>query len=564
MKGLVSPKRSLENVSTSAEMYILPTEVLKELTTQKTYFREQDLYHKLAIKGQASFLSSRDVVKIATRTISSDRVVSLGVDINNNQCFTTRKALQAEQTLILQATELANSKFFIPHRFTFSFEQGLKEAEIDLGFALETEQLEAVKLATNAQKLTLIVGTAGTGKSTSFKAAKHIFLARNQSILGASVSKKAADSLAESADIKAFTVDMLITQYNNGYEQLKNHSALIVDEASLLTVYQLNMLFKMVSKSNTKLVLAGDPFQLQAIEQPGAFNYLLKKGIASATELENIRRQESEMARNIVNQFKVGNSFAALKTLNKEGFVKFNEGYDKSVSELVNLYFELEQKQPDKKRIVLAKSWKDVKAISQFIRDELQRTGVVNENVAEIDCAVSDKVFKQQFAIGDRVRLSKNDYSLKLSNGMQGTIIDMNGSVDHWVFKIQLDDKREVSISTLEYQSEDGFFPLVQAYASTIYSSQGLTVDGDTLVLANSYFDRANTYVAGSRHKQNCYWFFNSEETDISLLDEKQSINIQNRLSLVSNWLKQESGVKLATEFLDASPKLTKPQKLHR
>ena len=95
------------------------------------------------------------------------------------------------------------------------------------------------------------------------------------------------------------------------------------------------------------------------------------------------------MARNIVNQFKVGNALTALITLNKEGFVKFNEGYQ-SISELVNLYFELEQKQPDKKRIVLAKSWKDVKAISQLNRDELQITGVVHDNVAEIDCAVSE------------------------------------------------------------------------------------------------------------------------------------------------------------------------------
>jgi ATP-dependent exoDNAse (exonuclease V) alpha subunit len=56
----------------------------------------------------------------------------------------------------------------------------------------------------------------------------------------------------------------------------------------------------------------------------------------------------------------------------------------------------------------------------------LQEKGVVQSDVVELDCAVSDKVFKQQFAIGDYVRLSKNNYSLKLSNGMQGKIIDLN------------------------------------------------------------------------------------------------------------------------------------------
>jgi conjugative relaxase-like TrwC/TraI family protein len=367
LEGLVTPKRSLENSPISGQLYVLPTEVLKELTTKKSYFREQDVYHRLAIKGQASFLSVSDISKMATMTLGSSRVIQLGVDKNNNQCFTTTEALQAEKVMIQQANDLAKSRFFIPAKFESTFEQGISNAESCLGFALEDEQIEAVKLATNAHKLTLIQGTAGTGKSTSFRAAKYIYEARGQSILGASVSKKAADSLAESAEISTFTVDMLVTQYNSGYNQLKKHAALIVDEASLLTVFQLNMLFKMALESNTKLVLAGDTFQLQAIEQPGAFNYLLKNGVAAFTKLENIRRQETDWSRKIVNQFKVGQAKPALQALYDNGFVQFNEGYDQAVSELVKLYFKLEEEQADRSRLVLAKSWRDVKAISQLI-----------------------------------------------------------------------------------------------------------------------------------------------------------------------------------------------------
>jgi ATP-dependent exoDNAse (exonuclease V) alpha subunit len=119
------------------------------------------------------------------------------------------------------------------------------------------------------------------------------------------------------------------------------------------------------------------------------------------------------------------------------------------------------------------------------------------------------------------------------------------------LFDIKLDDGRLITISTSEYKSDDGYFPLVQAYASTIYSAQGLTAEGDTLIMVNSYFDRANTYVAGSRHKQNCYWFFNAEETDIALLDEQKLITDQTRLYIAAKWCVQENDVKLASEFLN-------------
>lgn len=140
---------------------------------------------------------------------------------------------------------------------------------------------------------------------------------------------------------------------------------------------------------------------------------------------------------------------------------------------------------------------------------------------------------------------------------MQGTVLDIKKYEDNYVFKIELDDKREVSISTIDYQSEEGFLPIVQAYANTIYSAQGLTVD-TSLVLANAYFDRANSYVAGSRHKEACHWFFNSEETDLSLLNEEKDITERTRFEAVASWCERDDDVRLASEFFQHEQALTK------
>lgn len=85
-----------------------------------------------------------------------------------------------------------------------------------------------------------------------------------------------------------------------------------------------------------------------------------------------------------------------------------------------------------------------------------------------------------------------------------------------------------------------------------------MTVDGDCLVLANSSFDRANAYVAGSRHKQNCYWFVDSQETDSELYECEKELNESNRLLVLANWLEKDTKPKLAIELLSGVQKLTR------
>ena len=53
---------------------------------------------------------------------------------------------------------------------------------------------------------------------------------------------------------------------------------------------------------------------------------------------------------------------------------------------------------------------------------------------------------------------------------------------------------------------------MTQAYAMTVYASQGLTIDGDVFVYYTTGMDRANTYVACSRQKDNSHLFVNRLE----------------------------------------------------
>jgi len=134
-------------------------------------------------------------------------------------------------------------------------------------------------------------------------------------------------------------------------------------------------------------------------------------------------------------------------------------------------------------------------------------------------------------AVGERVRLTKNDYRLGYTNGDLGIITNVikeqNGNV---LFNLMLDSGREVGFSSASYSNDEGHVYLTQAYASTVYSSQGQTIDGDTFVYYTSGMNRANAYVAGSRHKDNYHWFFNKKELvelhslDVNKLPEHEAV----------------------------------------
>lgn len=116
---------------------------------------------------------------------------------------------------------------------------------------------------------------------------------------------------------------------------------------------------------------------------------------------------------------------------------------------------------------------------------------------------------------------------------------------------VTTDDRRNLSFLASEYADEKGT-NLSHAYALTIYSSQGVTVDGNTFVFYNGRMGRADTYVAASRHKDHAHIFSNSKEIDeyTDLASADKVTNEQERLKTLAVLMTQENSSTLAIEHL--------------
>ncbi|MGK0255311.1 MAG: ATP-dependent exoDNAse (exonuclease V) alpha subunit, partial [Mariniflexile sp.] len=343
------------------------------------------------------------------------------------------------------------------------------------------------------------------------------------------------------ANIETFTIAKLLKD-----KSLAENSVLIVDEAGQVSTKDLRKLIDLIKKKSSKLILVGEDKQLDAIEHGGALKYLSQTEILGTTRVETIMRQREKWARQAVADFRDGKSDKALQALNNKGLLHFGEDAEQTKNLLIEKWNNYRIINQDKKSLLLAQRWQDVTELNEQVRSILQVEGRIDNKELSIQCSVSGKTFTNKFAIGERIRLTKNDYSKSLSNGDLGNIVDIQTEIDgSHNFKVKLDNGNKVIVNTDEYCNEDGHLYMTQAYAMTVYSSQGLTIDGDVFVYYTLGMDKSNTYVACSRHKDNSHLFVNE--------NEMQESNNQPPLDSLSKLISVDNKKSLAIEYVDRS-----------
>jgi ATP-dependent exoDNAse (exonuclease V) alpha subunit len=116
---------------------------------------------------------------------------------------------------------------------------------------------------------------------------------------------------------------------------------------------------------------------------------------------------------------------------------------------------------------------------------------------------------------------------------------------------IKKDSGEKVTFLKSEYSNEKGALQLVYAYAFTVYSSQGRTIDGDTFVFYNKAMDRSASYVAGSRHKDRCHWFVDGSTLDVhyglDTINEKDQNTI--KVKRLAEYMSSERSEVMALEY---------------
>ncbi|RZF60880.1 Ti-type conjugative transfer relaxase TraA [Sphingomonas populi] len=443
--------------------------------------------------GQATF-TTRDLAMLVHRNSdgkdqfdqvmaavkAAPELVALGNDGRGEQRFTSRAMIETEQRLA-RATEamVARDGHAVPEH---QRDAALARAQAR-GMMLSPEQRSAFDHVTDDRDLGVVVGYAGTGKSAMLGVAREVWEGAGYSVHGMALSGIAAENLENGSGIASRTIASFEHQWARGEDLLTARDVLVVDEAGMIGTRQLERVVSEAHKRGAKVVLVGDPEQLQAIEAGAAFRSTAERH--GAIEITQIRRQREDWQRDATRQLATGRTAQAIASYAESGHIHAVETREQARGDLIDRWERDRAAAPEATRIILTHTNDEVHALNLAARGRLQARGKLGEDVA-----IRTERGERAFASGDRVMFLKNERGLGVKNGTLGTVQFVTQSR----MAVLLDSGRSVDFDLKDYAHVD------HGYAATVHKSQGVTVDR-VHVLATPGLDRHAAYVALSRHR---------------------------------------------------------------
>ena len=447
-----------------------------------------------AITQQQSTFTKRDMAKFAHRHSDglnqfnevmgamrgAPDLVELGKDISGEDRFTTRTMIEAEQSLHRAAELMAERQ---RHEVRGADREAALARAEQRGFVLSGEQSDALAHITDGRDLGIVVGHAGTGKSAMLGVAREAWEAAGYEVRGVALPGIAAENLESGSGISSRTIASLEHCWGQGRDLLTSRDVLVIDEAGMVGTRQLERVLSHAAEASAKVVLVGDPRQLQSIEAGAAFRSIHERH--GGAEIGEVRRQREDWQRDATRDLANGKTGHALDAYRSHNMVHEAQTREQARGDLIDHWDRDRQASPDRSRIILTHTNDEVHALNEAARMRMRVTGDLG-NEERVTVERGDR----GFASGDRVMFLQNERGLGVKNGTLGTIEQVSAQS----MTVQTDDGRSVHFDLKDYNRVD------HGYAATIHKAQGMTAD-HTHVLATPGIDAHSSYVALSRHR---------------------------------------------------------------
>jgi Ti-type conjugative transfer relaxase TraA len=357
---------------------------------------------------------------------------------------------------------------------------------------LRPDQRDAFDHATAADRLALIAGRAGTGKSYTLAAIHDAYARDGRQVIGLAPTNTVAQDLGMAGFTDTSTVHAALFLLKNGRTHWGRNTVLVVDEAAMLDARITGEVLRAARKAGAKVILAGDDRQLASIERGGLFSELRQRH--GAAEITEVTRQRVDWQRQAARDLAEGRFAEAVTAFDRGGAITWTRDQGAARTALVAAWTRDTAVQPDARRFVFAYTNRDVDALNAELRQVRRDRGELSGPEVELET----KHGVAPFAIGDRVQFTDTLKAAGLYNGNAGTITELDPDTGR--LAARLDNGRDVAWSAAEFQ---GFR---HGYAGTIYKGQGKTLD-HTYLYHTRHWRRAASYVALTRQRQTAQVF---------------------------------------------------------
>lgn len=487
--------------------------VVDNILQLKAVFGEPELVAKSA--SALIGLASREQILSAIEEVKKELLVAHG-EHERDTVFTSREMVSLEHEM-LELSEDRTGKHI--------------QSEFELPNSLSDEQRAAAEgVLRDDNYLTVVEGAAGAGKTYTMASVARAFEANGYKVQGLATAWTAALNLQNDADLAGGAA---ITGWLNaavkGEAGIDNKTLLIVDEAGVVSAKQMRDVLAVAREHGAKVVLLGDTKQQKAVEAGASLGPIAQR--LGSYKLSEIRRQHRVEEREAVKQLFDGQAEEALKTFAlREGGLTVRAGDDEVNKALVDDWVasrsrtigdtvdfardgeELTGKiisqderfwtvstgdevhKIERTHLILATDNRSVRDLNQLAQERLLERGLLGEGrtLNTIDG-------EQALHVGDEIQFRANAREHEVYNRMRGRIEGFAGDV----MQVRLAGDKLVAVDLNEktWRTEEGDLAVQLAYATTTYSSQGLTV-GHSFVKDGWSLSRDSAGVAMSRHRE--------------------------------------------------------------
>ncbi|MCK8787869.1 Ti-type conjugative transfer relaxase TraA [Roseomonas sp. NAR14] len=484
-----------------------PALALDALTRQQSTFTRQDLARFVSryTDGAEQFAS------VMAKVEAAPELVRLGQDGRGRERFTTREMLAAERQMEEAGAALAHSPAHRVERVVA--ERALRSAEVR-GLRLGAEQRDALRHVAEGGDLALVVGYAGTGKSAMLGVAREAWEGAGYRVRGAALSGIAAEGLEAGSGIKSRTLASLKWGWREGREgdRLTSRDVLVVDEAGMVGSRQMERVLSHAREAGAKVVLVGDPEQLQAIEAGAAFRALAERH--GAAELGEVRRQREGWQRDATRELATGRTADALLRYERAGGVRGHGSEEEARAAVVAGWAAERRDDPHASRVMLAHTRADVAELNRLAREAMRGAGQLGT-----EHQVQTEAGPRAMAAGDRVMFLRNERGLgagpggcsgaAVKNGTLGTVLAVEAGGERLTVALDGVGGAARQGPAVTFYLRD-YAHLDHGYAATVHKAQGVTVSR-AHVLAGAGMDRHSAYVALTRHREGVQLHWSAE-----------------------------------------------------
>jgi conjugative relaxase-like TrwC/TraI family protein len=441
--------------------------------------------------------------------------------------MTTRSALENEKAIYQSYEDGRNVMRPIADKI-FAYEKIL-EVEAKLKGIMSAGQRNMVeKIALGTNRVMVVEGDAGTGKSTGMEAVKKIAEGRGFKVFGMAPSAQAVESL-QAAGIDTIT-SQSARRDDKFWQKVDEKSILVLDEGGLVDGLTMQTILEKVKERGARIAVVGDDKQFASVEAGRALYQLNQKAMEHG---EGIRLDEMRRGRNAemkgLHFSARDNPLESLDRMFANGQVTVYQNDQRRIRAIAKVYAAIpEEERP--KTLVLTGTNADRISINKAIREALGHQGGSQvETFERYDITktqarqmgsyetgdvvrfeangggfkkgemlrvvekTADKIILErgdgsrvdfqphrqadaisigsaeaiEIAANDRIRFTANDKDNGIANGDRGTVV----AVAENSIKIRLDKNKEITLPI------DGHtpLPLRYGYSQTGHSAQGAT-----------------------------------------------------------------------------------------